>query len=216
MWRHKCAGGLKKKLYLRSWSQRHRHFTGFFNVPVLHRHGTTLFMPPDRMIGGILFLSCLFVCLFACLSVCLSVVNFNLRYNFWAVRDKDFIFGMHTPLMTPLKWHQGQWPCDLDIDLEAKNRFLDFVAAGGILHVSQTHLDIFIRWFRHTAPFSHLLRHTGDMEDVYILNLNTPAPSRGNLYLEVDPTVKELLIVVIYMCFQLESLVAYLRTFVDI
>ena len=38
----KCAGGLKK-LYLRSGSQRHRHFAGFFNVPVLHRHGTTLF-----------------------------------------------------------------------------------------------------------------------------------------------------------------------------
>ena len=37
-----------------------------------------IFMPPDRMIGGILFLSCLFVCLF----VCLSVVNFNIRYNF--------------------------------------------------------------------------------------------------------------------------------------
>ena len=42
LWRHKCAGGLKKKLYLRSGSQRHRHFVGFFNVPVLHRHGTTL------------------------------------------------------------------------------------------------------------------------------------------------------------------------------
>ena len=37
---------------------------------------------PNRMIGGILFLSCLFVCLFVCLSVCLSVVNFNLRCNF--------------------------------------------------------------------------------------------------------------------------------------
>ena len=44
MWRHRCAGGLKKKLYLRSGSQRHRHFEGFFNVPVLHRHGTTLFI----------------------------------------------------------------------------------------------------------------------------------------------------------------------------
>ena len=38
MWRHRCAGGLKKK-YLRSGSQRHRHFAGFFNLPVLHRHG---------------------------------------------------------------------------------------------------------------------------------------------------------------------------------
>ena len=31
----RCAGGLKKKLDLRSGSQRHRHFVGFFNVPVL-------------------------------------------------------------------------------------------------------------------------------------------------------------------------------------
>ena len=43
-WRHRCAGRLTKKLYLRSGSQRHRHFAGFFNVPVLHRHGTTLFI----------------------------------------------------------------------------------------------------------------------------------------------------------------------------
>ena len=32
---HRCAGGLKKKLDLRSGSKRHRHFVGFFNVPVL-------------------------------------------------------------------------------------------------------------------------------------------------------------------------------------
>ena len=31
---HRCAGGMKK-LDLRSGSQRHRHFAGFFNVPVL-------------------------------------------------------------------------------------------------------------------------------------------------------------------------------------
>ena len=31
---HRRAGGLKKKLNLRSGSQRHRHFVGFFNVPV--------------------------------------------------------------------------------------------------------------------------------------------------------------------------------------
>ena len=42
MWRHRCAGGLKKKLYLRSGSQRHRHFVWFFKVPV-HQHWTTLF-----------------------------------------------------------------------------------------------------------------------------------------------------------------------------
>ena len=44
-WRHRCAGGLKKLyMYLRSGSQRHRHFAGFLNVPVLHRHATTLFI----------------------------------------------------------------------------------------------------------------------------------------------------------------------------
>ena len=32
---HRCAGGLKKKFDLRSGSQRHRLFVGFFNVPVL-------------------------------------------------------------------------------------------------------------------------------------------------------------------------------------
>ena len=31
---HRYAGGLKKKLNLRSGSQRHIHFVGFFNVPV--------------------------------------------------------------------------------------------------------------------------------------------------------------------------------------
>ena len=30
MRRHRCAGRLMKKLYLRSGSQRHRHFVGFF------------------------------------------------------------------------------------------------------------------------------------------------------------------------------------------
>ena len=33
--------------------------------------------------------------------VCPSVLNFNLWYNFWTIRDRDFIFGMHTPLMIP-------------------------------------------------------------------------------------------------------------------
>ena len=37
---HSRAGGLKKNLDIRSGSQRHRHFVGFFNVPVLHRHGS--------------------------------------------------------------------------------------------------------------------------------------------------------------------------------
>ena len=64
-----------------------------------------IFMPLDRMIGGAVFV----------LSVCLCVlfVNFNLRYNFWTVRNWDFIFGMHTPLMTPYQITPGSmtlWP----------------------------------------------------------------------------------------------------------
>ena len=75
------------------------------------------------------------------LSVCLSVVNFNLRYNFWTVRDRDFIFGMHIPLMKLNDaLSNGTKVNDLDFDLEAKNSF-DFVAAGSYWSVSQTPLD---------------------------------------------------------------------------
>ena len=41
---HRCAGGLKKKLNLRSGSQRHGHFVGFFNVPVQAPTRVTLFI----------------------------------------------------------------------------------------------------------------------------------------------------------------------------
>ena len=63
--------------------------------------GMTFYAPGSNDRGHIVFV--LSVCLFVCLFVCLSVVNFNLRYNFWTKRDRDFIFGMHTPLMTPFQ-----------------------------------------------------------------------------------------------------------------
>ena len=37
---------------------------------------------------------------------------------------------------------------DLDFNLCAKNSFLDFVAAGGIVSVSQTHLDFSYCFFK--------------------------------------------------------------------
>ena len=74
---------------------------------------------------------CLTVCLSVCLSVCLPVENVNLRYNFWTVRYRDFIFSMHTPIMISFQMTPRS-PCDLNFDLEAKNSFLDFVATGGI------------------------------------------------------------------------------------
>ena len=40
----------------------------------------------------------------SCLFVWLSVFNFNLYcYKFWTVRDRDFIFGGHTPLIVPFQ-----------------------------------------------------------------------------------------------------------------
>ena len=60
--------------------------SGFIVVLCAHILNKAFLCPrmesPDGMIGGILFLSCLFVCLSVCLLFCLSVVNFNIRYNF--------------------------------------------------------------------------------------------------------------------------------------
>ena len=33
----------------------------------------------------------------------IDVVNFNIHYNFLIIRDADFIFCMHTQLMTPFQ-----------------------------------------------------------------------------------------------------------------
>ena len=60
-----------------------------------------------------------YCCWSFCPSVCLSVVNFNLCYNFWTVRDRDFIFG--------ILWNNA---LSNNTDLEAKNSLLGSVAAG--------------------------------------------------------------------------------------
>ena len=39
-----CRRTEKEVEVVRSGSQRHRHFAGFFYVPVIHRHGTNLFI----------------------------------------------------------------------------------------------------------------------------------------------------------------------------
>ena len=60
----------------------------------------------------------------------LSVVNFNICYNFWTVRDGDFIFD--TPLMMPLQmtpWSMTLWSWLWPVLL--KIAFPDFVATGG-------------------------------------------------------------------------------------
>ena len=67
----------------------------FYCSYVILLHLCGIIMPQMKWAGSILFLSCL--------SVCLSVVNFNLRYNLWTVRGREFIFGMHTPLIMPFQ-----------------------------------------------------------------------------------------------------------------
>ena len=54
----------------------------FFNNSFVLFVYLLFFMPPDRMIGGILFLSCLFVCLSVCLLVCLlSTLTFAMTFE---------------------------------------------------------------------------------------------------------------------------------------
>ena len=55
------------------------------------------------------------VCLWLCYSLTLlQKINFNLGHNFWIVRERDFIFGMHTQLMEPIQMtpkSMNLWPC---------------------------------------------------------------------------------------------------------
>ena len=123
MWRHRCTGGLKWELYLRSGSYRHRHFVGFFNVPVLHRHETNLFMRwfwhRKRLSQklGTLKLIRQSVCQSVSQPVCHK--NFNLANIFWSINDRALIFGMHDPSDKPFLLI----PCgDLDLDLWPTSR----------------------------------------------------------------------------------------------
>ena len=73
------------------------------------------------------------------LSVCLPVVNFNICYNFWTIREKDSVFGIHTPLMKPFTLTSRLmtlWPCLWPLCL--KYLFQTLLRWG--LSVSQTHL----------------------------------------------------------------------------
>ena len=51
------------------------------------------------------------------------------------------------------------------------------ISQGSLTCLSWHGTTLFIRWFRHTAPYSRLLRHAGDTEDVF--STNNPVSSRG-------------------------------------
>ena len=87
-----------------------------------------------------------------CDSVCLWLCgkNFNLGHNFWTVKDRDSIFGIHTQLinpfqMTPRSMTLWPWPW---------YPILDFVAAGAFvfhkhirLLISKNYIDFLYRDF---------------------------------------------------------------------
>ena len=88
-----------------------------------------------------------------CLSVvCLSVVNFNIRYNFWTARDRDFIYGMHTPLMTPFQ----MIPRSMTLTLKLKIPFWTLLPPG---HTVVFHKHTLIFHYKTSNPSqSHNIR----------------------------------------------------------
>ena len=120
-----------------------------FKVPKLWQR-VNFYAPRSNDRGHIVFVLfvclsvCLSVCLPVCLSVCLSVVNFNLRYNFWTVRDRDFIFGMHTSTNNALSNDTKiNDLVTLTLTLKLKIAFSTLLPLGAYCSVSQTHLDFF-------------------------------------------------------------------------
>ena len=66
--------------------------------------------------------------MFVFVFFCLSVVNFSIHYNFWTIRDRDFIFGMRMQLMT--LFQMTQLSLTLTLTFSYLKSFFDFVAAG--------------------------------------------------------------------------------------
>ena len=140
-------GNLKKNL----------RFCSYFEVtnPYSKNHDSPprIFMPRIEWSGAYCFCP---VCLFVCLSVCLSVVNFNIHYNFWTLRDRGFIFGVHTQLMVPFQVTPRSMTLTLTSVL--KITFSDSVAARGIVFHKHTltfffffyiflaHLTLRLKW----------------------------------------------------------------------
>ena len=96
--------------------------------PVQGPWASSLLCLPDRMIGGIFFLSCLFICL--------SVVNFNLRFNFWTVRHIWHPYCTNDALSNDTNVNDL---VTLTLTLKLKIAFWILLPPGH--SVSQTHFD---------------------------------------------------------------------------
>ena len=135
MWQHRCAGGLKKTLNLRSGSQRHKHFAGKDQTDIVN------FCTAPECSGEVNWLfnvtindiSVIYVTAHRCTG---ELKKLDLRSG--SQRHRHFVGFFNVPILAPTRGH---------------------------------------RWFRHTAPFSRLLRSRWGYEG-HILDL-TPGPSRG-------------------------------------
>ena len=67
-------------------------------------------------------------------------------------------------LTAPLLW-RGHKKLNLR---SGSQRHRHFVGFFNVPAKHQNRTILFIRWFQHTAPFSRLLRHAGDMEEVFL------------------------------------------------
>ena len=79
------------------------------------------FMPQEWNSGASSFCP---VCLSVTLSVTLWQKNFNFGHYFWTVKDRHFIFGMHTQLMKPFQMTPRlitMWPWPWSLTYISKN-----------------------------------------------------------------------------------------------
>ena len=139
----RCASGLKKKLDIRSGSQRHRHFASLTHSSQLLKilfwlRITDEGSVPEMRIWSILLIESI------------GVLRHMQRYFNYIV------------YVTAHRCAGGMKKFDLRSGSQRHRQFV------GFLNVSvQARIDTgppFIRLFQETAPFSRLLRHAGDTE----------------------------------------------------
>ena len=75
--------------------------------------------------------------------------NFSLCHDFWTIRGRTFMFGMHTQLMKPFQWHQGHWFCNLDHDLYTKSSQFELCCRRGHLCFTCT-LRVRLSYYRYS------------------------------------------------------------------
>ena len=118
------------------------YFTCAFLVARLLMPYHDFYAPGSNDRGHIVFVLSLFVCLF----VCLSVVNFNLRYNFWTVRDSLHIWHAYSTNDSLSNDTKVNDLVTLTLTLKLKIAFWTLLPPGAYCSVSQTHLGIFTYW----------------------------------------------------------------------